>query len=210
MDIVDRLKTLRLVPVVALPTVESGLRLAEQLLDCRLGIVEITYRTECAGEAIEQISRRFPELEDLAGTVVSAEQVDQAVSAGVRGIVSPGFTHRLAAHCRTRSVAFFPGVCTPSEVQAAREEGLNNLKFFPASQFGGLRMVELFGALYPDVGLMPTGGISQENLSDYLEQANVICCGGTWLCPAGLLVEGNWDEIGQRIKRAGDLLDRQA
>ena len=210
MDIVDKLTTLRLVPVVALPTVESGLRLAELLLDCRLGIIEITYRTECAGEAIEQIGSRFPELVVIAGTVVAPEQVDQAVSAGVEGIVSPGFTHRLAAHCRTRNIAFFPGVCTPSEVQAAREEGLQNLKFFPASQFGGIKMIELFGALYPDVRLMPTGGINQDNLADYLKCANVICCGGTWLCPEGLLAGGTWDEIEQRIRSAVDLLDRQA
>lgn len=210
MDIVDRLKTLRLVPVVALPDVESGLRLAELLLECRLGIVEITYRTECAGEAIEQISSRFPDLSVLAGTVLSSEQVDQSVSAGVKGIVSPGFTARLAAHCRTRGIAFFPGVCTPSEVQAAREEGVHHLKFFPASQAGGIKMVELFGALYPDVQLMPTGGISQDNLRDYLDCVNVLCCGGTWLCPELLLAKGNWTEIEKRIRSAVDLLDGQA
>ena len=209
MDIVDRLNKLRLVPVVALPTVESGLRLAELLLGYRLGIIEITYRTECAGEAIEQISSRFPELVVIAGTVVSFEQVDQAVLAGVKGIVSPGFTDRLATHCRRRGIAFFPGVCTPSEVQAALEEGLQNLKFFPASQFGGIKMIELFGALYPDVRLMPTGGINLDNLVDYLNCVNVLCCGGTWLCPEEMLAEGNWDEIEQRIKRAVDLLDRQ-
>ncbi len=210
MDIVNMLKTLRLVPVVALPTVESGLRLAELLLDCRLGIIEVTYRTECAGEAIEQICSRFPDLIVIAGTVVSSGQIDQAVSAGVKGIVSPGFTHRLASHCRSCGIAFFPGVCTPSEVQAAREEGLHNLKFFPASQAGGIKMVELFGALYPDVLLMPTGGVNQDNLGDYLDCTNVLCCGGTWLCPERLLADGNWAEIGQRIRSAVELLDSQA
>jgi len=209
MDIVDRLRALRLVPVVALPTVESGLRLAQLLLDKRLNIVEITYRTECAGEAIEQISRRFPELVVIAGTVVSPEQVDEAVSAGVSAIVSPGYTQRLAAHCRARTIAFFPGVCTPSEVQAAREQGLKNLKFFPASLCGGLRMVELFGALYPDVSLMPTGGVNQDTLGDYLKRTNVLCCGGTWLCPGEMLTGGNWGEIGERLDKAVDLLDRQ-
>ncbi|MBT8352886.1 MAG: bifunctional 4-hydroxy-2-oxoglutarate aldolase/2-dehydro-3-deoxy-phosphogluconate aldolase [Desulfofustis sp.] len=210
MDIIYRLKTLRLVPVVALPTVESGLRLAELLLKCRLAVMEVTYRTECAGEALEQICSRFPELAVIAGTVVSPEQADQAVSAGVEGIVSPGFTARLATHCQARSIAFFPGVCTPSEVQAAREEGLQNLKFFPAAQFGGIKMIELFGALYPDVLLMPTGGINQDNLVDYLNCANVLCCGGTWLSPQKMLAKGDWGEIEQRIKRAVDLLDRQA
>jgi 2-dehydro-3-deoxyphosphogluconate aldolase/(4S)-4-hydroxy-2-oxoglutarate aldolase len=210
MDIVDRLRTLRLVPVVSLPSVEAGLRLSELLLGCRLGVLEITYRTECAGEAIEQICSRFPELVVIAGTVVSPEQVDQAVAAGVKGIVSPGFTHRLAAHCRQQDIAYFPGVCTPSEVQAAREEGLHHLKFFPASLAGGIKMLDLFRALYADVRFMPTGGISQENLAEYLDRANVLCCGGTWLSPEGMLAEGKWDEIEQRLKGAVELLDRRA
>lgn len=209
MEIVDRLRTLRLVPVVSLPSVEAGLRLSELLLGCRLNVIEITYRTECAGEAIEQICSRFPELIVIAGTVLSPEQVDQAVAAGVKGIVSPGFTPRLAAHCRQHDIGFFPGVCTPSEVQAAREEGLHHLKFFPASLSGGIKMIDLFKALYPDVRFMPTGGISQENLDQYLDCANVLCCGGTWLSPEGMLAKGKWDEIEQRLKRAVDLLDRR-
>ena len=209
MEIVDRLRTLRLVPVVSLPSVEAGLRLSELLLGCRLNVIEITYRTECAGEAIEQICSRFPELIVIAGTVLSPEQVDQAVAAGVKGSVSPGFTPRLAAHCRQHDIGFFPGVCTPSEVQAAREEGLHHLKFFPASLSGGIKMIDLFKTLYPDVRFMPTGGISQENLDQYLDCANVLCCGGTWLSPEGMLAKGKWDEIEQRLKRAVDLLDRR-
>lgn len=207
MDIVDRLSSLPLVPVVSLPTVEAGLRLSELLLHCRLGVIEITYRTDCAGEAIERICSRFPELIVIAGTVLMPEQVDQAAAAGVQGIVSPGFTAKLAAHCRDCQIGFFPGVCTPSEVQAAREEGLHHLKFFPASLSGGIKMIELFGALYPDVRFMPTGGINQDNLIDYLSCANVLCCGGTWLCPEGLMSEERWGEIEQRVKTAVEVLE---
>ena len=203
--IIEQLGQLRLVPVVSLPTVEAGLQLAELLLRRGLGVIEITYRTECAGEAIERVCREFPELLVIAGTVISQEQVDQAVAAGVRGIVSPGFTPRLSAHCRQREIPFFPGVCTPSEVQAAREEGLSCLKFFPASLSGGTKMIDLFNALYPEVRFMPTGGINQENLMDYLGRANVLCCGGTWLCPEQLMINSRWEEIENRITRAVEL-----
>lgn len=203
--IIKQLESLRLVPVVSLPSVDAGLRLAELLLRRRLGVIEITYRTACAGEAIERICRELPELPVIAGTVLSDEQVDQAVAAGVKGIVSPGFTSRLAAHCRQREIPFFPGVCTPSEVQAAHEEGLSYLKFFPASLSGGTKIIDLFNALYPEVRFMPTGGINQDNLMDYLGRTNVLCCGGTWLCPEQLMIDGRWDEIENRVARAVEL-----
>jgi 2-dehydro-3-deoxyphosphogluconate aldolase/(4S)-4-hydroxy-2-oxoglutarate aldolase len=206
-DIVDKLSSLKLVPVVSLPSVDAGRRLAELLLRCRLGVMEITYRTDCAPEAIERIAAEFPELVVIAGTVLSAEQADHAAGCGVRGVVSPGFTRTLAVHCRGLSIPFFPGVSTPGEVQAAREEGLLNLKFFPASLSGGIKMVDLFGAIYRDVSLMPTGGISQDNLSDYLSRENVICCGGTWLCPEKLMLNEQWDEIEKRVNNAVTLLD---
>lgn len=207
-DIVDQLTALKLVPVVSLPSVDAGRRLAEMLLRCRLGVMEITYRTDCAQEAIERITAEFPELIVIAGTVLSAEQAKHAAGCGVSGVVSPGFTRELAVHCRRLGMPFFPGVSTPSEVQAAREEGLFNLKFFPASLSGGIKMVELFKAIYQDVSLMPTGGISQDNLEEYLSRENVICCGGTWLCPEDLMLKNEWDEIENRVNGAVELLDR--
>ncbi len=206
MKITDQLKQMRLVPVVSLPSVEAGLKLSELLLRCSLPVIEITYRTACAAEAMTQIGKEYPELLVIAGTVLTAEQVDQALAAGAAGIVSPGFTPRLAAHCRDRNIGFFPGVCTPSEVQMAREEGLHHLKFFPASLSGGIQMISLFGALYQDVRFMPTGGINQNNLLDYLKNDNVLCCGGTWLCPEQLMVAKQWGEIENRIASAVELL----
>lgn len=209
MDIVDQLKSLKLVPVVGLPGVDAGRRLAELLLRCRLGVMEITYRTDCAPEAIERITEEFPELIVIAGTVLSTGQIDHAAGCGVEGVVSPGFTVSLAGHCRRIGIPFFPGISTPSEVQAAREEELFNLKFFPASLSGGIKMIDLFQAIYQDVRLMPTGGISEDNLLDYLSRDNVICCGGTWLCPAELMLRGEWGEIEKRVKDAVELLKKQ-
>lgn len=207
MSVADRLKNMRLVPVVSLPSVEAGLRLAELLLSCRFSVMEITCRTVCAAEAMARISQSFPELTVIAGTVLTDQQADRVIDCGAEAIVSPGFTRNLAAHCRNRNIEFFPGVATPSEVQAAMEEQLFNLKFFPASLSGGIRMIELFRTIYQDVQLMPTGGISQDNLLDYLAPDNVICCGGTWLCPEKLMIQGRWDEIEKLIREAGELLE---
>lgn len=209
MSLAAQLKSIRLVPVVSLPSVEAGRRLAELLLRCRLGVIEITYRTSCAAEAMARITGEFPELIVIAGTVLSPEQADQAHDCGAKAVVSPGFTANLASHCRNRGIEFFPGVATPTEVQQAREEKLFNLKFFPASLNGGIKMIELFKAIYQDVSLMPTGGIHQDNLTDYLAQENVICCGGTWLCPEKLMVQGRWGEIENRVNAARELLEKE-
>ncbi len=201
-----QLQKLQLIPVVALPSVEAGLKLAELLLRCSLPVAEITFRTSCAAEAMSAIHTRFPELLLIAGTVLTPEQVDVAVNAGAAGVVSPGFTHKLADYCKEVETPFYPGVCSPSEVQAAREHGLRSLKFFPAEMSGGLKMISLFGAIYQDVHFMPTGGIDEGNLPRYLGCDNVFCCGGTWLSPEQLMVEGKWDEIEQRLKSAVALL----
>ena len=123
------MQTLRLVPVVSLASVADGLRLAEVLLEAGLPVMEITYRTACAAEALDAISSRFSELLLIAGTVLTPAQVDSAVAAGAQAIVSPGFTPQLASYCRSREIDLFPGVCTPSEVQMAAEAGLNILNW---------------------------------------------------------------------------------
>jgi len=204
------LQTLRLVPVVSLASVADGLRLAEVLLEAGLPVMEITYRTPCAAEALDAISSRFSELLLIAGTVLTPAQVDSAVAAGAQAIVSPGFTPQLASYCRSREIDLFPGVCTPSEVQMAAEAGLNILKFFPAEQAGGLKMLMMFRALYQDIRFMPTGGINPDNLLDYLKLDNIICCGGTWLCPEQLMVEDRWDEIAARLSEARNLIESAA
>lgn len=202
-----QLRKYRLVPVVSLPSVEAGLKLAELLVRCSLPVAEITFRTACAAEAMTEIDKAYPELLLLAGTVLTPEQADAAVQAGAKAIVSPGFTVKMAEYCRDANIPFYPGVCTPGEVQLAREEGLRSLKFFPAEMSGGLKMISLFGAIYQDVTFMPTGGINQENLLGYLACGNVLCCGGTWLSPEQLMVAGQWQEIEKRILAAVSILD---
>jgi 2-dehydro-3-deoxyphosphogluconate aldolase/(4S)-4-hydroxy-2-oxoglutarate aldolase len=209
-DCIQQMQAARLVPVVSLASVADGLRLAEVLLEAGLSVMEITYRTACAAEALSAISSRFAELLLIAGTVLTPAQVDSAIAAGARAIVSPGFTPALASYCRSRKIDLFPGVCTPSEVQMAAEAGLKILKFFPAEQAGGLKMLSMFRAIYQDIRFMPTGGINPDNLLDYLQLDNIVCCGGTWLCPEQLMIEGRWEEIAARLSEARNLIKNGA
>lgn len=208
MRLKEKLHNFRLVPVVSLPSVEAALKLSEILTRCGLPVAEITFRTSCAVEGMAAIKKVYPELLLLAGTVLNPGQVDQAVSAGATGIVSPGFTEKMATYCSDNNIPFFPGVCTPSEVQAAMEAGLTSLKFFPAEIAGGAQMLSLFKAIYQDISFMPTGGVNIDNLGDYLNLGNILCCGGTWLSPKNLMAKERWSEIEERITAAVRHIDK--
>lgn len=201
-SLIDQLEKLKVVPVISPPSVEAGLKLSEILLNNNLPVAEITFRTDCAAEAIRAIKQRYPDILLLAGTVLTGQQVDAALTAGAVAIVSPGFTPSLARYCQDKDVPFFPGVCTPSEIQMAVEAGITHLKFFPAALSGGVKMLSLFRDVYPHVRFMPTGGISMENIHEYLAVENVLCCGGTWLSPAAMMSDERWDEISKRVLAA--------
>ena len=200
------LHNLKLVPVVSLPSIEAGLKLAEILIKCGLPVAEVTFRTACAADAISAIHKQFPDLLLLAGTILTPKQADMAVASGASAVISPGFTPKMAEYCIERDIVYCPGVCTPSEVQMAMEAGLTSLKFFPAENSGGLKMIALFKTIYQDINFMPTGGINLGNLENYLDQNNILCCGGTWLAPEKLMVEEKWEEIEQIITDAVTLL----
>lgn len=195
----EKLRKYRLVPVVSLPTVESGVRLCEVLTRCNLPVVEITFRTPWAADGIREICRNFPDMLILAGTVLTSAQAASAVDSGAVAQVSPGFSPKVAEYCRDNAIVYYPGVCTPSEVQTALDFGLDQLKFFPAEMSGGTRMLSLFKGVYPSVRFMPTGGINIDNVNDYLDLENVSCCGGTWLCPESLMADDSWKEIENRV-----------
>jgi len=198
-EIEGKLRKYQLVPVASLPTIESGGRLSEVLYHCNLPVVEITFRTPWAADGIREIRRNFPGMLVLAGTVLTPAQAALAVDAGAVALVSPGFSHHLAEFCRDNDVVYYPGVCTPSEVQSALDFGLDQLKFFPAEMSGGTAMLSLFREIYPSVSFIPTGGINIDTITAYLNLDNVTCCGGTWLCPESLMAEANWKEIENRV-----------
>jgi 2-dehydro-3-deoxyphosphogluconate aldolase/(4S)-4-hydroxy-2-oxoglutarate aldolase len=201
-EILDTLGRLGLVPVVKIERDEDAVDLGRALLAGGLPCAEITFRTEAAEEAIRRISSSLPEIVLGAGTVLSVDQADRAVSAGAQFIVSPGFNQKVVDWCLRNQIPVTPGVATPTEIDMALDVGLNILKFFPAEAMGGLATLKAIAAPYVGVKFIPTGGINLDNLGDYLAHPSVHCCGGSWLVKASLITAGRFDEITQLAREA--------
>jgi 2-dehydro-3-deoxyphosphogluconate aldolase / (4S)-4-hydroxy-2-oxoglutarate aldolase len=200
-DVFEKLRACRVVPVVKLPNVGCAEGLGRALLQAGLPCVEVTFRS-AAAEAAIQILAAMPGLLVGAGTIRSVEQARAAQRAGAHFVVSPGLRKDVLSYALGEGLAVSPGVCTPSEVETALDWGASVLKFFPAESFGGIGTLKAFGAVYPDVQFMPTGGISADTLGQYLGLDNVLACGGSWLAETKLLSEGRFDEIERRARHA--------
>jgi 2-dehydro-3-deoxyphosphogluconate aldolase/(4S)-4-hydroxy-2-oxoglutarate aldolase len=205
MSLTDRLRQLRLLPVIALHQAAQAVPLGRTLIAAGLPAAEITFRTPAAAESIRRLRTAFPELLIAAGTILTPAQVDAAVAAGADVIVSPGLNPTTVRYCQQQGIAIIPGINNPSQVEQALELGLSTLKFFPAEASGGIAMLKALAAVYP-VQFMPTGGISPANVEKYLAQPNVIACGGSWMVPADLIEQGNWPALHQLIAEAVALL----
>lgn len=193
------------VPVVVLDDAEDALPLAKALIQGGLPCAEVTFRTDAAEESIRLMSTAWPEMLVGAGTVLTVEQVDRAVAAGAKFIVSPGFDPEIVDYCLERNIPVLPGCVTPSEVAQAVKRGLKTIKFFPAQQAGGLPMLKAMAAPYTMVKFMPTGGISAQNLKDYLGFDRVLCCGGSWMVKKDMIRNKEFDRIEQLTKEAVEL-----
>jgi len=169
-------------------------------------VAEITFRTPCAADAIAAMRKEFDELLVLAGTVLTIDQVNIAHDVGAECIVIPGFHEGVVEYCLTRNIMVCPGAATPTEVLQCLNVGLQKVKFFPAEVAGGVGMLKAMAAVFGDIKFMPTGGISPDNLGDYLGLDSVFCCGGSWLAPEALMKGGNWREIEARVSSAVALL----
>ncbi len=183
--------------MVELPAVELAVPLAEALVAGGLPCVEITLRTPGALAGLEAIRRRFPDILLGAGTVLSVDQVDAAVSAGADFIVSPGTNPALVELCGSRGVPILPGVCTPSEIEVARALGLGNVKFFPSEPMGGAPFLRALCGPYRDISFVPTGGITPAVLPDYLALPQVLACGGSWMVKPATIAAGEFAAIEQ-------------
>ncbi|MEH6454015.1 MAG: bifunctional 4-hydroxy-2-oxoglutarate aldolase/2-dehydro-3-deoxy-phosphogluconate aldolase [Psychromonas sp.] len=195
----QQLQQIRIVPVIAIKDTAQAVPLAKVLVENGLPCAEVTFRTAAAVESIRLMRKAYPELLIGAGTVLNAKQVDQAIVAGADFIVSPGLNPNTVKYCQQQGIAIVPGVNNPSLVEQAMELGLKTLKFFPAEPSGGIAMLKSLAAVYP-VKFMPTGGISVNNVDDYLALDSVIACGGTWMVPTDLIDQGKWSEIAELIK----------
>jgi len=193
--------TLKLVPVIKLEKSEYALPLVDALRDGGLPVAEITFRTASAAKSIELVRNKRPEILVVAGTVLTVDQVKQAVDSGAMFLVSPGFNTKVVDFCVSHNLPIFPGVTTPTEVELGREFGLKTLKFFPAEASGGIEKLKAMGAVY-DIQFLPTGGISEHNLLSYLKLSNVLACGGSWMVQSNLIAAEKFNEIKTIVERA--------
>ncbi|MAG13991.1 MAG: 2-dehydro-3-deoxyphosphogluconate aldolase [Spirochaetales bacterium] len=196
MDVIlETLESFRLIPVVKIERAEDVIPLGKALLDAGLPVVEITFRTAAAEKAISLISKTYPELLVGAGTVLKVLQVQRAVDAGAKFIVSPGFNPKTVGYCLENGYTVTPGINSPTQIEMALELGLEVLKFFPAQASGGTAMLKAMSAPFGDVRFIPTGGISADNVMEYLSLDCVLACGGSWMVKSDLIKNGKFAEI---------------
>ena len=193
--IVKRLGEIGIIPVVAIEDAATAVSLGQALLDGGLPCAEITFRTAAAADAIREMSAAHPGILVGAGTVLTVEQAQQAKAAGAKFIVTPGFDAAVVDWCLENGIPITPGVMTPTEINMALNKGITLLKFFPAEAAGGIKTLKAVAAPYGGVRFIPTGGIGQANLADYLRLSMVHACGGSFMVTKQLIANGKFDEI---------------
>ena len=203
--ILTKIKEIGIVPVIAMTDVEKAVPLAKALLAGGIPCAEITFRTAEGTECIRRIAKEVPDVLVGAGTVLKKEQVDQAITAGAKFIVSPGFNPRIVTYCLDKGIVITPGCATPSDMEAAIELGIEVVKFFPAEQAGGLAYIKAVAAPYAGLNFMPTGGINVDNLGKYLAFNRIIACGGSWMVTKDLIESDNFQEITRLCAAAVDI-----
>ena len=205
-EVLKKIQETGIIPVVVLNDAKDAAPLAKALCEGGLPCAEVTFRTEAAEESIRIMSREFPEMFVGAGTVLTTDQVDRAVDAGAKFIVSPGLNPKVVKYCIEKGVPVTPGVCTPSEVEQAIELGLDVVKFFPAEPAGGLNMIKAMAAPYVGMKFMPTGGINPKNVREYLAYDRILACGGSWMVKGSLVEAGEFDKIRELAQEAVEIV----
>lgn len=201
-SVIEEISKIGIVPVIALDDVKDAEPLGKALCEGGLPCAEVTFRTAAAEESIRIMAEKFPEMLVGAGTVLTTEQVDRAVGAGAKFIVSPGLNPKVVAYCTERNIPIVPGCANPSDIEQAIELGLDVVKFFPAEAAGGLNMIKAMSAPYTSVKFMPTGGINANNLIDYLNFGKIVACGGSWMVSKDMIAAGQFDKIAALTREA--------
>ncbi|MBE6900380.1 MAG: bifunctional 4-hydroxy-2-oxoglutarate aldolase/2-dehydro-3-deoxy-phosphogluconate aldolase [Ruminococcaceae bacterium] len=206
-DINQKISEIGVVPVIKLNNPErDAANLAKALCEGGVPVAEVTFRAAGADIAIRLMREACPEMLVGAGTVLTAEQVDKALSAGAQFIVTPGFDPELVAYCQEKGLPIYPGCTTPTDYHAALKFGLKVLKFFPAEQSGGLAKIKAMSAPFPMFKVMPTGGISLKNLKEYLSCPVICACGGSYMVTADLIDNNKWEEIIELCKKSVEIV----
>ena len=206
MNALERLRNAGVVPVVVLERAEDAVPAARAMLAGGVDVMEITFRTAAAAEAIRNVAAECPEMLVGAGTVLTVEQCEKAVALGAKFIVSPGFDAEIVDWCVERGVAVAPGCVTPTEIMAALKRGLSVVKFFPANVYGGLSGMKALSAPFGGVRFIPTGGVSATNLKEYVAAPFVCAVGGSWLCPKKEIAAGNYIQITRLCREATEIV----
>lgn len=205
-EIAEKFQKFCVVPVVVLEDTKDAVPLAKALVEGGLPCAEVTFRTEAAEESIRLMAEQFPEMLVGAGTVLTTEQVDAAVGAGAKFIVSPGFDPKIVDYCLEKDIPVFPGCITPSEVAQAVKRGLKVVKFFPAEPAGGLKYIRAIAAPYTMMKFMPTGGINPQNVREYLAYDRIAACGGSWMVKNMMIENNEFDRIEELVKEAVEIV----
>ena len=205
-DVIKALGEYGIVPVVVLNDAKDAEPLAKALCEGGLKCAEVTFRTAAAEEAIKIMAEKFPDMLVGAGTVLTTEQVDRAVAAGAKFIVSPGLNPKVVKYCVEKGIPVCPGTCTPSEMEQAMDLGLDVVKFFPAEPSGGVKFIKAVAAPYTMLKFMPTGGVNATNVRDYLAYDKILCCGGSWMVKGSLIEAGEFDKIVEMTKEAAAIV----
>lgn len=201
-DLLQKIHDIGIVPVIAIDDAKKAVPLARALVEGGLPAAEVTFRTAAAEDAIRAIIREVPEMVVGAGTVLTKEQADRAIDAGVQFVVSPGFNPEITKYVLSKGVTMLPGTATAGEMEQAMALGLNAVKFFPAEQNGGIEKLKALAGPYKNLRWMPTGGVNTNNLASYMSFHQIIACGGTWMVKKDLIEGEKWDEITAICKAA--------
>lgn len=204
MEFLEKLSLAGLVPVIAINDAEDAVPLCKALADGGLPVAEITFRTAAAEESIRRVHEALPDVLLCAGTVLTTDQVDRAVNAGAAAIVSPGLNPEVVKYCLSKNIPVCPGTSNPSDIEVALSLGLKAVKVFPAEAIGGLKLIKSMAAPYVDMKFMPTGGINENNMLDYLAFGKILCCGGSWMVPGDAVAAKDWDRITALTRSAVD------
>ena len=199
---VEQVAACGVVPVVVLEDAEQAVPTAKALLKGGINAMEITFRTAAAKASIEKVAKEVPEMIVGAGTVVNVEQVHEAVEAGAKFIVSPGSDAEVIAEAIKLGVPVTPGVVTPSEIMIGLKLGLKVFKFFPAENYGGLKTIKALSGPFPQIKILPTGGINQANAAEYFKNPKILAVGGSWMCTKDMISSGDFDGITEKSAAA--------
>ena len=202
MTVMERLANAGLVPVVVIENAKDAVPTANAMVAGGVDVMEITFRTAAAPDAIRAVAENCPDMLVGAGTIITLEQCKKAVENGAKFIVSPGFNQEVVAWCVANDIAVCPGCVTPTEIMAAMMEGLKVVKFFPANVYGGLNAMKNLSAPFGGIKFIPTGGVNAQNIGEYITAPFVYAVGGSWVCPKADIAAGNWEKITQLCAEA--------